>query len=228
MNSGVAKLCSIDGCYKKNLARGWCQKHYQRWKRHGDPTLLIIRSTCSFEGCENKHHAKGFCETHYTRWWRHEDPNKVFRFEDPEDALTHRTKWVQGCRIWTGSTTHGYGLIHIAGKTTKTHRYVWERENGPIPKGMDIDHICHNRACCRIEHLRLATRSQNASNRAGPNRTNTIPNGRNISKRGKSWAVRMVKDGEEHYFGRYSSNEDATRVAEQKRKELFGEFAGKG
>lgn len=30
-------LCSIPGCSKPALARGWCDMHYRRWRRHGDP-----------------------------------------------------------------------------------------------------------------------------------------------------------------------------------------------
>lgn len=30
-------LCKIDSCGKKHLARGYCESHYRRWKRHGDP-----------------------------------------------------------------------------------------------------------------------------------------------------------------------------------------------
>lgn len=33
------------------------------------------------------------------------------------------------------------------------HRYVWERANGPIPEGYEIDHLCSNRACSNLEHL---------------------------------------------------------------------------
>ena len=33
------------------------------------------------------------------------------------------------------------------------HRYVWEQENGAIPDGYETDHLCHNRACCNIQHL---------------------------------------------------------------------------
>lgn len=31
------RTCSIDGCGKPFLARGWCRKHYQRWRNNGDP-----------------------------------------------------------------------------------------------------------------------------------------------------------------------------------------------
>lgn len=30
--------CSIDGCSKTPKSRGWCTAHYNRWRRHGDPT----------------------------------------------------------------------------------------------------------------------------------------------------------------------------------------------
>lgn len=30
-------ICSIDGCGKPTIARGWCSKHWTRWQRHGDP-----------------------------------------------------------------------------------------------------------------------------------------------------------------------------------------------
>src|SRR5699024_281803 len=33
----TANRCSIAGCEKDALARGWCPKHYQRWRAHGDP-----------------------------------------------------------------------------------------------------------------------------------------------------------------------------------------------
>lgn len=29
--------CSVSGCDKPALARGWCSKHWTRWQRHGDP-----------------------------------------------------------------------------------------------------------------------------------------------------------------------------------------------
>jgi len=35
--SGDVGLCSIVGCCKPSYVRGWCNAHYLRWKRHGDP-----------------------------------------------------------------------------------------------------------------------------------------------------------------------------------------------
>lgn len=37
--------CLVDGCHSKALARGWCNKHYLRWKKHGDVNVLKQRKT---------------------------------------------------------------------------------------------------------------------------------------------------------------------------------------
>jgi hypothetical protein len=33
--------CSVEGCDLKPHARGWCHKHYHRWRRYGDPLLRV-------------------------------------------------------------------------------------------------------------------------------------------------------------------------------------------
>lgn len=37
-----APSCHVDGCAKPVKSRGWCQMHYFRWRRHGDPNALMI------------------------------------------------------------------------------------------------------------------------------------------------------------------------------------------
>lgn len=34
------KVCSIDGCERQHVARGWCALHYNRWRAHGDPLTV--------------------------------------------------------------------------------------------------------------------------------------------------------------------------------------------
>lgn len=36
------RICSIHDCGKPHMARGWCEKHYDRWKRHGDPNICLV------------------------------------------------------------------------------------------------------------------------------------------------------------------------------------------
>lgn len=35
----MIEKCSIDDCWNARLARGWCSKHYNRWRRQGDPLV---------------------------------------------------------------------------------------------------------------------------------------------------------------------------------------------
>lgn len=34
-------ICSIEKCERTALCRGWCMRHYNRWRRHGDPTTYV-------------------------------------------------------------------------------------------------------------------------------------------------------------------------------------------
>lgn len=35
----ITRICSVDECTRKATKRGWCQKHYDRWYRNGDPLI---------------------------------------------------------------------------------------------------------------------------------------------------------------------------------------------
>ena len=69
---------------------------------------------------------------------------------------------------------NGYVYYGHNGISRGAHRIVWIQTYGEIPKGMVIDHICHNedkdcpggwdckhRACINIEHLRMITQREN-------------------------------------------------------------------
>ena len=69
------RVCSIEGCEKKESARGWCSMHYWRWKEHGDPNYKkVLPRLCSIEGCEKSRDRREWCTHHYTQWWKYGDP----------------------------------------------------------------------------------------------------------------------------------------------------------
>lgn len=83
----MVRLCSLEGCEGKHKGLGYCDKHYQCFKKHGDPLYInpqIIRM-CSVEGCESVYDSKGYCGFHYKRWRIHGDPlvSKINRCHDP-------------------------------------------------------------------------------------------------------------------------------------------------
>jgi hypothetical protein len=58
------------------------------------------------------------------------------------------------CREWQGTRTPaGYGL----NKGRPAHRVAYEAARGLIPVGLVIDHMCRNRACVNVDHLRAVT-----------------------------------------------------------------------
>jgi hypothetical protein len=68
------------------------------------------------------------------------------------------------CWVWTASRTPaGYGQIANNDRVLVTaHRWAWEQENGPVPDGLELDHLCRNRACVRTSHLEAVTGAVNA------------------------------------------------------------------
>jgi HNH endonuclease len=62
-----------------------------------------------------------------------------------------------GCHVWTGKLYDGYGRARFKRYRQLVHRIIWEHTHGPVPEGLQIDHLCKNRACCNTDHLRVVT-----------------------------------------------------------------------
>ena len=56
----------------------------------------------------------------------------------------------------------GYGLIADGrGGCALAHRVYYEKAKGPIPAGMQIDHLCRVPVCVNPDHLEAVTPAQN-------------------------------------------------------------------
>ena len=73
---------------------------------------------------------------------------------DMRFLMTKVIKLPNGCWHWVyGVNTGGYGAIKHEGKNVLAHRASYELSKGPIPEGLDLDHLCRNRACINPDHL---------------------------------------------------------------------------
>ncbi len=63
-----------------------------------------------------------------------------------------------GCELATGRKDRDGYAFH---GRTRAHIHAWTSVNGPVPDGMEVEHMCRRRACCRIAHLEIVTRSEN-------------------------------------------------------------------
>lgn len=68
-----------------------------------------------------------------------------------------------GCWLWLFRPSHKYGTITFFKKRFYIHRHTYTMANGPIPEGLEIDHLCRERRCCNPEHLQAVTGSTNNS-----------------------------------------------------------------
>jgi hypothetical protein len=68
------------------------------------------------------------------------------------------------CWEWLGyRSENGYGrfmpVYTIA--PLYAHRWSYEATHGPIPKGLQVDHLCRNRSCVNPSHLEVVTPRDN-------------------------------------------------------------------
>ena len=58
------------------------------------------------------------------------------------------------CWLWlAGRHSAGYGYFGVGRRMVLAHRYAYQETRGPIPEGLEIDHLCRVRHCVNHEHL---------------------------------------------------------------------------
>lgn len=122
------KPCSIDGCPTASRKRGYCIRHYARWKLHGDAEHFVLPR-----------------RGHHQQWTR----------EQWVAAFTARTVRTEaGCLEWIGNLNeNGYGRYTFEGEQWFTHRLAYSLFVGPIPDRLLVCHHCDNPPCCEPSHL---------------------------------------------------------------------------
>ena len=129
-------------------------------------------------------------------------------YSTTEERFAARSSPSGGCTVWTGAKNQfGYGQIWTGERLVPAHRYAWERTNGPIPDGMVIDHLCWNRACVNVEHLRVVAQAQNNQNLSGA-RSDSKSGVRGVRRHGNGWEAR-VQTGGVKYSSKHPTLEDA-------------------
>lgn len=65
---------------------------------------------------------------------------------------------VEDCWEWCNHVNRdGYGGFVAGGRTQRAHRVSYEHYVGPIPAGLNLDHLCRNKRCVKPAHLEAVT-----------------------------------------------------------------------
>lgn len=169
------RTCTLIDCDSKHYSLGLCRSHYSKKKRA--ERLAAEDRPCRIGDCDDPGNAgHGWCEKHYRRYQRHGDPLTTSRIVGDDTArfwgYVDRGAPEQ-CWDWTGATSHdGYGILVVARYTVYAPRFSWELVNGPMPAGLEPDHLCRNRACVNPDHLEPVTHRVNVLRGVSPSAIN--------------------------------------------------------
>lgn len=247
----IARKCNIAGCNDRHMARSYCSKHYQSWRKNGDALFIEKRRAemenkkCSVEGCNSRGRVDattgrrylnyGMCSKHYAQVRRNGAAAKTIY--DDRQAI------IEGdiAKIPLGvNAKDGYAIVDkdfawlddrkwYLDKTgyarNKSNATVSMHQivHGDIEKGMYIDHINRDKLDNRKVNLRKVTPQDNTLNRGAS--ANSTSKYKGVSRGIKGVWIMQIRRKKRHIIKTYRTEIEAALAYNAYAKELHGEFA---
>lgn len=126
-------------------------------------------TTCLVLSCDRPVKSLGWCGAHHQRWLKHGDPERggpIRVWGSPEDRFFSRVTRdpdnPAACWISTGADNGaGYSVFQVDGRQVYMHRWSYQHFIGPIPAGLQLDHLCRTTRCVNPAHLEPVTCGEN-------------------------------------------------------------------
>lgn len=129
------KICLFDGCNRKAVCRGYCDKHYRRILKRGNVNDYGCRVVDEGNAVDRFHKKYEIKESGCWIW---------------TGGTRSNSKGVLYPRHWTDDK-----------KSTGAHRFSYELTHGQIPNGMYVCHRCDTPLCVNPDHLFIGTHKDN-------------------------------------------------------------------
>lgn len=177
--------CAVNDCPEVVIvARGWCVRHYGRWRNHGDPLGGSPRGLSTDE-----------------RFFK-----KVMKRPDGcWEWVASRLPDGYGC-FWDG--TYRRTTPKYVTRMVRAHRWSYERFVGPIPARREVCHRCDRPWCVNPGHLFLGTHHDNMGDSALKGRQGVNRRQRNGRAKLTEVQVAHIRD---NATGRYGEISDLAR-----------------
>ena len=183
------RTCSVEGCDRSAVARGWCMPCYKRWwklpepRPESPPPPRAKRTDIRCKTCDTQITARsesGLCR----QCWLQRANVEVEEVEAYGIVFRRYPN--------AKSATHRYYFkpngTHAAKGVEALHREVYKREIGPIPDGHEVHHIDHDPANNHPSNLKCVLRKEHIRiHSSGPRSEKQIKHWEKVQEAAKQW-----------------------------------------
>ena len=194
----MSKICSVENCNGKHYGKGYCNKHYQQYRRYG---YIPVRTQ--------------------------KDANEIIEYDDYAEIVLYdkysnevaRTmidlEHVDIVKSYRWHLSHGYVRNDEVGFL---HRFIMD-----LTDDLVIDHINRNPLDNRRDNLRVCTQHENCLNRLMLN--SDVDKATGVEKTSNKWRAYINYNYRKIHLGCYNTKEEAIEARRQAENEYFGDFA---
>ena len=222
------RVCGVEDCESKVICSGFCDKHYRRFKRYGDPLGFFVKEKtyCSLDNCNKPHKGHGFCNQHYQRFKKHGDPNFLSVELHGMDGTPEYFSWVdmrRRCYNPKRPAYKDYGGRGIKVCDSWNNSFIAFFENmGYRPsENHTLDRI-DNEGDYTPENCRWATKEVQSRNQRIYVNNKTGVKGVSWDEKGKRWISSIYNNKKAISLGRYTVFKDAVEARLDAEEKYWG------
>ena len=202
----MMRECTVPGCNKKLLAKGYCNNHYAIFRRHGcipdrtihTPNDIVNKGTysevCIYNG-KLQEVARALVDN--------KDIPEISKF-----------KWHLDAHGYVRTSRKQYGIVV---EYHKMHQMVLSHKGIDHKNGVKVDN--------RRDNLRKSTNQQNQCNKGKQKNNTSGYKGVHLFKPTNKWAAAIKVHSKSISLGHYSNKIDAARAYNRAALTYHGEFA---